>query len=62
MLLLKGCGRCNGDIVKRGDIHGNYLQCLMCSRVKYIETMPDMKLRRSNSRRRLFKSTDFVAV
>jgi hypothetical protein len=62
MMLLKGCGRCNGDIIMRGDIHGKYLQCLMCSRVKYLETMKEINFRHSNSRRRLFKPTDFVAV
>ena len=62
MILLKACGRCDGDIVMRGDIHGKYLQCLMCSRVKYIETMPEISARRTHTRRRLFKPTDFVAV
>ena len=34
---IKGCGTCNGSMVNRNDESGNYLICLMCGRIRYLD-------------------------
>ena len=34
---IKGCGTCNGSMVNRNDESGNYLICLMCGRISYLD-------------------------
>ena len=34
---IKGCSTCNGSMVNRNDESGNYLICLMCGRIRYLD-------------------------
>ena len=33
MFILKGCGKCQGDLVPQEDLYGYYLKCLQCGRI-----------------------------
>lgn len=35
MIHLKGCQRCNGDVVENSDHEGEYMECLQCGHVTY---------------------------
>jgi hypothetical protein len=34
---IKGCGTCSGSMINRNDESGNYLICLMCGRIRYLD-------------------------
>ena len=33
MFILKGCGKCKGDLIPQEDMYGSYLKCLQCGRI-----------------------------
>ena len=33
MYILKGCGKCKGDLCSQEDMYGFYLKCLQCGRI-----------------------------
>lgn len=62
MVILKGCKRCEGDVVKRSDNFGDYFQCLMCSRVTYIENGDKYLKKPSRIKQSLLRPRNLISL